>query len=384
MSQETIEWLNANTMLGNTSAKEIWTGNSWMIAQADGSFKAWWQNADFTNAYDGPIPVEEVERVLFNWEPLETQVMHKKPCAADEADGTDGNGNPFLWVPDMGRKGIMHPTNNTIFGYFGIDTYSVHSYKQWLINYVHNIVDGEIGIDSAGLLRQGGVAYVGMSLPDDITSDRAKFAHRPNIIASTSIDGTKTSTYTISELIPCCDNSLHFGENAGASAKVKIKHSRKSLGRISEIRDALGIVYQTGEKFSQFVDMLSDVDVTDTQFRQIIAQLVPIPEAKVELTSKGVTTVNQRAVTIADSKQAELWNMWTSDHRAAPWNGTLLGAYQAVNTWNEHFRSNNDNQVERQMTGLLSGSYAKEDGKFWTLVERLELADMNALMAVMS
>lgn len=377
MSKETISWLNENTMIGNINDKAKWTKNAWAIIDPKtGTMKAWWQQDDFENAYEGFIPVEEVERVLFNWTPVEATIFLRKPCSADEADGVDGYGNSFVWVPDPESKAIMHPETNHVYNYFGANSYQVHGYSPWLIDNVAKIAGGEVGVDTAGLLREGGVAYVSLSLSEGITTD-AGLEFRPSILASTSIDGTKATTYSAVNTIAVCDNSMAAAEQ-GASGRFKIKHTAKSLRRVNDVRDALGIIYQTGENFGKMIDTMVNIDVTDSEFARIIRGLVETPEP---IVSKGKIT-NQRAITIAEGKFDDMWNMWSKDVRAAPWNGTLLGAMQTVNTYNEHYRSRNDNQVERVMTGTLNGTFDKMDQEFWSVVADIETINLKSLVGV--
>ena len=137
MSQETIQWLNENTMIGFTKSREQYSHMGWGLGwdEQRQENRAWWATDGFNNGYEGAIPVEEVEHVLFNWEPIETEIMHKRRDGVDESncDAIDGNG-PFIWVPSDRFKGIMHPDTEHEFGIFGIESYKIHSYKTWLVD----------------------------------------------------------------------------------------------------------------------------------------------------------------------------------------------------------------------------------------------------------
>jgi len=187
MSKETTEWLNANTMLGFTTHREKYAHLGWgtNFNEKTGQNEAWWHTDDFKNGYPDAIPASEVERVLFNWVPIETEIMYKRRdgITADNMDAADSNG-PFVWVPSTKYKGIMHPDTEYEFGVFGIDTYTVHEYRAWLLENVERIVDGEVGIASAGLLREGGVAYVSFELPESV--EVAGMDIRPLLLAATS------------------------------------------------------------------------------------------------------------------------------------------------------------------------------------------------------
>lgn len=378
MSDETMEWLQQYTMLGNIKSKERYASNNWMILdQQTGEYKAWWDNGTFTNKYDGPIPVEEVERVLFNWKPVEAESWYRVLCDADVADGTDGRGRSFRWVADLEHKGILHPDTDHVYGNFGTTSYTVHDYNKWLVENVHELLKGKAGIDTAGLLRLGGQAYVSMTLPENIVCDSG-LEIRPAVIAATSIDGTMSTTYAKATLLPVCDNSLRASIQ-GAIKALKIKHSSKSLDRFDGVREELDIVIEKeAEMMVGFLDSLTKVDVTDSEFLRIVQGMAPIDVPEV----KDGKVTNQRKITVAQNKQGELLNLWRADPRVVKFNGTLLGAFQAANTWNQHFRSNNDNGVERGMTGLLSKGFANADEEFWSIVGGIETIKVPELIVV--
>jgi len=110
MSKETTEWLNANTMLGFTTHREKYAHLGWgtNFNEKTGQNEAWWHTDDFKNGYPDAIPASEVERVLFNWVPIETEIMYKRRdgITADNMDAADSNG-PFVWL--LLRKIMLPP-----------------------------------------------------------------------------------------------------------------------------------------------------------------------------------------------------------------------------------------------------------------------------------
>lgn len=371
MSAETIEWLNANTMIGFTANRDAYKHMGWGLSYDEqaGENRAWWYTDGFKNGYSGAIPVEEVERVLFNWEPIETEIMYKRRDVTEQdADAIDGNG-PFLWVPSDKYKGIMHPETEVEFGVFGKDSYKIHSYKQWLIDNLSRLVDGEAGIATAGMLRGGGVAYVTVELPENV--EVAGMDIRPQLLAATSVDGTKATTYKAITQVCVCDNTLDLAISSGEGGMFKVRHSSNSLGRLGDARDALGIIYKQAEDMEQFLTELANVDVTDAQFNAIVKTIKPIPDMETGIKGGKHVVTNQRAITIAENTQQELRELWHRDPRVTPWNGTLLGAFQATNTWHNHMRSNSDNGVERVMTSTLANNVAKFDREFFQIVSSL-------------
>jgi hypothetical protein len=190
---------------------------------------------------------------------------------------------------------------------------------------------------------------------------------RPTVLAVTSLDGTRATTYKVVTLVPVCDNSLEYAMGSAASG-IKIKHSARSVGKLNDVRGALGLIYKNGEEMTRWLDSLAKIDVPDAVMWNLVCELVTMPDQKVKVEDGKSKVTNQRAITMAENKRSDLMTMWNSDPRCNRWNGTLLGAYQTVNTWNEHERSNNNNQVERIMTGTLDGTFKKADEEFWAIV----------------
>jgi len=372
VSKETIQWLNENTMIGFTANREAYSHMGWGIQWDDTAKanKAWWHTDGFSNGYEQAIPVEEVERVLFGWDPIETEIMHKRRDVTEaDADAVDGNG-PFLWVPSDKYKGIMHPDTEFEFGVFGKDTYKIHSYREWLIENLSQLVDGDVGIATAGLLRGGGVAYVTVEMPDNVNIVGMDI--RPQLLACTSVDGTKSTTYKAITQVCCCDNTLDVAISKSDTGTFKVRHSTNSLGKLGDARDALGIIYKQAEDMEEFLKTLSDVDITTPQFNRIVEAIKPMPDAETAIKGGKSVVTNQRAITIAENTHVDLKRMYQTDPRAKPWNGTLLGAFQAVNTWHNHDRSNSDNGVERVMTATLGNQVAKFDREFFQIVKDME------------
>lgn len=99
---------------------------------------------------------------------------------------------------------------------------AMHQYDQWLLTTVANVLDDDLSISSAGLLRGGAVAWVEVSVPESITTPEG-VVFRPNLLATTSFDGSIATTFkrTVTDVI--CDNAREaaLGEK-GQTYKVKL------------------------------------------------------------------------------------------------------------------------------------------------------------------
>jgi phage/plasmid-like protein (TIGR03299 family) len=325
MSRETISWLNLNTLVGQTAKR----GNAW-------HYKAE-EQGEQSNHYVGAIPVEDVERRLFHWEaqsaPVEATLL--------TADGVQR-------IVDTERQAIIRPDLGTILGVFK-SGYQIHSYKTWLLDNVATILDDDLQISSAGLLKGGAVAWVEVSVPDSIETPEG-VTFRPNLLNTTSLDGSLATTHKRTVTATVCDNTLALALSEKGQ-QVKIKHSSKSLTRVGEVREALQIVHTIADEFAAQVAKLCAATVTDKQWRSFLEAHVPI-EAGVE----------GRGTTLAQNKRDALTGLWKNDNRVSPWKNTAFGVLQADNTYRHHVQTvRGGERVERNNLNALTGQVDKDD-----------------------
>lgn len=340
MSAETSVWLNTRTLIGHTDKR----GNAWHYrAEAQG---------EETNHYAGAIPIEDVYRRLFNWEAVEGTVL-------SEILGEDGE--VLSTIRDINRKTIIRPAGSfgdedpgSILGVFKTG-YQIHQYREWLLTQVAAIIDDSLNIGSAGLLRDGAQAWVQVEMPDTITTPSG-VAFRPHLLAATSLDGSLATTYKRCVQVVVCDNTMEIG--LGEQGQVfKVKHSRYSNSRLTDVRDALEIVHTMADDFSAQVEELTNTTVTDAQWATFLEELAPRCDEKGDLKTG-------RGLTIATNKQASLQNLWNEDERVKPWKGTAFGVAQAVNTFEHHMTmlsKSNVERGERNMLRAVSGETGKID-----------------------
>jgi phage/plasmid-like protein (TIGR03299 family) len=326
MSRETLATLNTQTLIGFTSKR----GKAW-------HYKAAEQGAE-PNHYTGAIPVEDVHRRLFSWRGLEGTVESSVLLP----DGV-------IHAEDKSRKAIVRSDTHEILGVFK-SGYQIHQYDQWLIHNVENILDADLAIGSAGLLRGGAQAWVQIEMEETLNVQGVEF--RPFLTAATSMDGSMATQYVTGAQVVVCDNTLSAAVGGQAAEKFKVKHSRHSLNKIGDVREALGIVHTVADDFTLMVNQLVDQTVTDMQLEKFLGLWA------------GHGTDSQRSKTLAQRKQGELRQLWNHDERVSPWKGTAYGVLAMVNTHAHHIQTvKNVTRAERNAANAIDGTRAKEDRK---------------------
>ena len=330
MSTETSNWLNNNILVGFTEKN----GRPWWFHED--------RQPEELTVYPGAIPSEDVKRRIFNWEAQE------RPIYIGGANGE------MLEVDN--RKAIVHGNSNRLFQ-VARNEYQIHQYQEFLFQKVKDILDdGELHVGSAGLLRRGAGAFMTVE-PSESLISQCGLELKPRLLAATSHDSKLATTYMMVGTIVVCDNTLAaaLAEN---SPKYKARHTKKSKIRLEEIRQTLGLEIATsGDELVRFIDSLADTTVSESQWQQILEQLVPIP-----------TNPLNRVAARLENKRNQLNTLWTSDYRCAPWTGSALGVLQAFNTYRLHIAgeaSDKENEPEkrfdRNMTNLISGEALRKD-----------------------
>lgn len=342
MSAETYEWLNTNILVGFTDPT-YGRGNAW-------HYRADLQGEE-PNHYLHAIPVDDVLRRLFFWEAIESS---RVVLEFDQPDGT------VRRIIDNDRKGIARSDQDTVFSVFK-SGYQVHSYKKWLIDTVANLIDdNDLAIGTAGLLRNGGKAFVTCELPETIKTPSG-FDIRPHLLACTSHDGTLSTTFQLVSTVVVCDNTL-AGALGEATPQHKVRHSKHSIGRLGSVREALQLVHEYTDDLTEELERLSTQVVTDNEFKLIVEHLVPLDLS---------VDVRPQVFARAQNKRELLHHLYKNDPMVAPWNGTALGVMQAWNTFQHHHTGKDENRAERNMLNAITGKAEANDRQVLNYINQL-------------
>jgi len=347
MSKETLERLNTQTLIGFTDKR----GTAWHY-RAD-------RQGDEPNHYPGAIPVPDVQRRLFGWQAQSRPVAVQTPATVEAMTHLNEDGEPVRWAVIEGRQAICRSDDDSgaVLGIFAAG-YAMHQYDTWLLETVANILDDELSISSAGLLRGGAIAWVEVSVPENVsTPEGVEF--RPNLLATTSFDGSIATTFKRTVTATVCDNTreLALGENGQV---FKVKHTRSSRVQLAPAREALAMVHTLADDFAAEVAELCATTVTNVDWARFLDRHVPSIK-----TETGQPLVG-RSLTTASRKRCRLEELYRHDQRVAPWAGTAYGVLQAVNTYEHHDSLvRGAERSERNMLRAVTGQFGQLDRTSW-------------------
>jgi phage/plasmid-like protein (TIGR03299 family) len=333
MTRETLASLNTNTLIGFTEKR----GNAWHYRAAE--------QGDESNHYPGAIPVEDVRRRLFNFtvEPWDVAIA---PRLAPDADSVAVLMRE--WTPDKEEVAWVRSDTGKPLGYFS-PSYTGHAYDEWLLTTMQRL---DLPVGSAGLLRGGAVAWVQAELPENVQTT-AGISFRPNLLNTTSFDGSVKTTFKKTFTVVVCDNTwrMAMGENSDEFA---VSHSRYSLDRLSNAGAALGLLDKASVEFTAHLETLTQKAVSDRQWARFLDRWVPTVNARGQ-------ALEGRGLTNATKKRDTLHKLWVSDPRVSPWRNTAFGVAQAVNTFTHHETGTRGDRGERNTMATILGETAKVD-----------------------
>lgn len=349
MTQESMRDLNMQTLIGQVAER----GPAWHRRDD--------LQGDEDNHYQGFIPVADVLRRLFHWNPNTVLVGYLVPCEVEKADFIRSDGVAVRVVESkQGRVGVLRDDNDYDMGIFKSGV-KHPPYQVTLIERVETLLGTQVGISSAGLLAKGARAWVEMSMPETLIDTKSGFSYRPNFVAATSMDGSLAHTDALTVNATVCDNTLTWNllEAGKAGRLFRRKHTSLSLDDLQEERDVLGILEQTDAAFTEALHTLLDIELNKAQRIEVMDIMVPLPE------DEG------RALTLAENKRERLFALDT-DPMVEPWIGTAFGEVQRFNTF-EHWESDikSSGRSERNTWRALNGKTRESDREVVVAIEKV-------------
>lgn len=276
-----------------------------------GAWEAYNRAANVT-AFDGEVPIDAVEALMdypLIEGPLQTTII--------TPDGVST-------LDDPSRKVIVRGDTGAMLGVFK-QGYQIHQPKEWLVRTLENLLDDDLKVGQARLIRGGAVALVTVENPDtreagSTGAEPVKF--RPYLTAMTSHDGSYATSYFTGNVMLQCLNQMGHLMHDAKGHQHKVRHSSNSLGQLGVVRDRLGLVVaRTGDAFAAEVERLTAEYVSDATWTRFVRALTGV-EDKPE----------GRARSLAESQIVKLDELWHNDPRVAPWKNSAYGVAQAVNT----------------------------------------------------
>jgi phage/plasmid-like protein (TIGR03299 family) len=346
MTAESMQDLQTNTLIGCTDERGVaWHKRDDLRRLPDGTLLE-------DNHYPGFIPLADVRRRLFHWQPVQASTAYLVPCPMEQAQFITAAGVAVRVVESQaGRHGLLRSDNDYDLGVF--KTAKHHPYEVSLVREVERLTGSILGISTAGLLAKGGRAWVEFSLPETVHDPLSGFDYRPNLVKADSMDGSMALTTARTIYATVCDNTLTWNllEASKAGQLFRRKHTA-GFTDLQDERDALGLLEQTNDEFTAELHALVQQQVSAHKLERVLDMLYPLPVSD----AKGKYTQS--------NNKREVWlDLYRNDERCAPWAGTAFGVVQTDNTFQHHYATAGTavSRSERNTRRALDGGTAKAD-----------------------
>lgn len=299
MSKHSTNYLASGRILARQELPIWWEG----AAVREGLDKATWRR--------DVITLEEV-RKLIDFEPEQLDIYNSKGELIEgwaQVTRKDDSAQTFIVAPK---------------------SYTPHRYGRWIADVCEPLlVEGEkegLVIASTGILDEGAYAWVSLSLPEAIKT-KAGLDILPSLFTRSSMNQSlKTGASNVS-IHGICDNTVTAAERSGGLI-AEVKHTSGSTVRWAGYAGAVAQFLGFTEKAKLFVDGLADIPMTDADFETFLGNLF-----------KDAEGATDQAKTMNANKRDVVRSLHRNDVRCAPWAGSALGAFQAANTWSEHYKT---------------------------------------------
>lgn len=330
---------------------------------------AWWRRdpelGQEDSHYPGLIPLADVTRRVFNWEPQRAGVAYLVP-APEWMPGYQHvviDHVRYRVIPSQaGRVGVLHGTSDYDLGVFSGG--AMHPpYQVTLIREAERLMGTTLGISSAGCLAEGQRAWVEFSLLETMHDPKSGLDYRPNLLKADSMDGSISLTTALTINATVCMNTLNWNlaEASKSGYIFRRKHTSGIVtGDLRDERQALGLLEQIDATFLEGVHTLLATPVSEKQVIEVMDIILPLPDES-----------KKRGYTMQEARREQWLDTYNTDPACEPYKGTAWGLYQADNTdrtWNAPLRGNA--RVERNRWKDITGATAAGDKAF---VKALEL-----------
>ena len=258
--------------------------------------------------------------------------VRKLPLTATQMDE---NGVTSIEVPNQFATVRTNPITGAVEPLGVVGTRYTVIQNEEHAEFLNTLVD-ESGahFETAGALAGGRRTFMSMRMPQHIEIDGD--VTNLYLIAVNSHDGTDAFRVFTSLIRPVCQNTVTAAIR-GAKSSYSIRHTASALGRVQDVRQALGMTFKYVESFQQIAEGLYASAFSDREFEQFLNGLFDVTDPEDVSTRKSNQMDTLRA-------------LWNSSPTLLGTRGTRLGAYNAVTEFTSHFAGAHGKNRDEQIT----------------------------------
>ncbi len=231
--------------------------------------------------------------------------------------------------------------NNEVLGVVGKDYHIVQNIDAFA--FFDSIVGGKDGIlyETAGALGKGEKIFITAKLPDYIRVGKNDLIEQ-YLFLTTSHDGYGSITAAFTPVRIVCQNTLNAAMRNKSNC-IKIRHTSSATDRLKQAHELLGITNLLAGEMEKLFNQWAKIRITDSDVKKLV-QMAMAPN-KETLQSLQSNRHDELSSIYNNSVSAVL--DYASSHPSqleATTQGTLYGAYNAVNGYFQNVRNYKDEE----------------------------------------
>jgi phage/plasmid-like protein (TIGR03299 family) len=156
-------------------------------------------------------------------------------------------------------------------------------------NFYDNLVDsGEAKYETAGSLRGGKWVWLTAKVPQHISIGGVD-DHEVYLLLSTSHDGSRAITVSVTPVRVVCSNTLNFALR-GAKRRWSVRHISTASERLGEARDTIGLTFKYIEEFQTEAERMLGLTFTEKDMDRFLEELLDDRPRKEKVKSTIMST----------------------------------------------------------------------------------------------
>jgi phage/plasmid-like protein (TIGR03299 family) len=218
-----------------------------------------------------------------------------------------------IYVADRHRA-VVRKTDGRYLGIVGKGYRPLQNVEAF--RFMDDVVDsGEAKYETAGSLREGRRVWMLARLPKDLLIG-GEDAVRQFLLLTNAHDGWAPVTVVATPVRVVCANTLGAAL-AGARRVWTVRHVGALTGKLSEVRDALGLTFRYFGAFEEIANRLIETTFTDQEVADFLATLFPQAPGREEpaaVTLKARAAVNDILASAPDLARYRqtAWGVWNA------------------------------------------------------------------------
>jgi phage/plasmid-like protein (TIGR03299 family) len=296
--------------------------------------KAWHNLGQIITDY--PTSAEAIRHAQLDY------LVEKRPLFTYDSENQSGESD--LIIPEIEVNNFyatVRTDTDQVLGVVGKDYHIVQNIDAFA--FFDSIVGGKDGIlyETAGALGNGEKIFITAKLPEYIRVGKNDLIEQ-YLFLTTSHDGYGSITAAFTPVRIVCQNTLNAAMRNKSNC-IKIRHTSSATDRLKQAHELLGITNLLAGEMEQLFNQWAKIRITDSEVKKLVQMaMAPNKETLQSLQSNRqdeLSSIYNNSV----SAVLDYANSHPSQLQAIT-QGTLYGAYNAVNGYFQNVRNYKDGE----------------------------------------